>query len=69
MQMNVGDVVRLYRNGEVGIVLSSHRKTEVCGPEGDFMTSYHYTVLFPTGNRIVRSRHCMEVISETGNSS
>jgi hypothetical protein len=64
--MKVGDMVKLRSNGKIGLVVDRFRRSEPDGnPNGDFMISYRYRVLFGEEAMMIRNTAALEVISES----
>ncbi len=63
--MKVGDMVKLRSNGKIGLVVDRFRRSEPDGnPNGDFMISYRYRVLFGEKTMMIRNAGSVEVVSE-----
>ena len=62
--MKVGNLVKERCSGEIGLVMERYRRTEICGPDGDFMIYFRYLVLFDTGRRTICDRNSVEVIND-----
>jgi hypothetical protein len=61
--MKIGDVVRERCSGEIGLIIERYKRTEACGPDGDFMVYYRYLALFDSGKRTISDRSSVEVVS------